>query len=372
MTEEEQISTKDSVLFTPCLNCNQPLSKEKYCPSCGQRNANKNLSIWTLFQDFLGDYFSFDSKFFTTLVPLFTKPGQVPFEFIHGKRIRHIPPFRILIFSSFIFFFIWGLTFNPDENDSRNLSSLLNQEKTKSALADVLEKDSLRATADSLSLLPETGESNSRKERLQAELNALEKESNGLFKIDIGDSLSNESGLDNKIETMLRLVEEGNSIKFAVDSVGKDNSANEKRVLTQIAKVSTSDRGTLVKYFIGNLSLIILIIQPFLALLLKLVYIRKRKQFKYIGHLIFSFYFHAWVLVLFTLCILIKQLWEGMPLIAFIFIPSLIYPLFAVRRYYGQGWPKTILKTVLILLGYLCFIAPFFLICSFAASFYFF
>jgi hypothetical protein len=370
MNENEDTSIEPRIEH--CLNCEKRLSNERYCPDCGQLNVNKNITIWSLFQDFMGDYFSFDSKFFTTLIPLFTKPGQVPLEFLQGKRIRHIPPFRILIFSSFLFFFIWGLTFNPDEKDPRRISSFIKEEIAKSDVEVEQVKDSLSLALDSLTLLPQSIEADIRLGRFQADLKELEQESNGIFKFTGDDSVSTKSRFINKIVTILRMVEEGNSIKLAVDTVAKDNTANEKKVLTQIAKVSTSDRGTLIKYFIGNLSLIILIIQPFLALLLKLIYIRKRQHFKYIGHLIFSFYFHAWVLVLFTLFILIKQIWEGMPLAAFVLIPSMIYLLLAVRRYYGQGWPKTVLKTLLIALGYLCFIAPFFLFCSFAASFYFF
>jgi hypothetical protein len=333
-----------------CLNCETTLNNEAYCPVCGQENTNRNISIWTLIQDFLGDYFSFDSKFFTTLIPLFISPGRVPQEFIEGHRVKHIPPFRILIFSSFVFFTIWGLTFDPEPNEERSMSTILRENVTTSA-------DSLNQVLDSLQLTTIN-------ELQQTTADELD------FNFNLGGDSS--SGVTEKMKAFLGLLDQGVNLQEAVDSVAVDNSDLEKLVFTQVGKMYTSEQAALTKYFIGNLSLMILVIQPFFALLLKLIYIRRRKIHKFIGHLVFSFYFHAWLLVLFTIGLLIQTFWEEFPLTEFIIFPSLIYLFFALKKYYRQSWGKSFLKLFLVFLFYAGVIIPLFFILSMLTSFFFF
>jgi hypothetical protein len=326
-----------------CLNCSQSLMSQNYCPNCGQENSNRNLSVWILLGDFMRDYFSFDAKLFRTLVPLMIKPGRVPKEFIEGKRVRHIPPFRILIFTSFLFFFIWGITFDSGSDGDDRVSSMVNQGL-----------DSLNSATEG--------------KDVQAVILGNDMAN---FQLTNGD-LDEESGTQMKIEQIKLLVDKGFSVKQAVDSVAVDNTVMEKKLYTQIAKIYTSDKSTLVKYFIGNLSLIILVIQPFFAFLLWLIYVRKRKKYRYIQHLIFSFYFHAWALVMCTVGVLLQQIFKTFDLASFMLAISGLYILVGMKYFYEQNWLKTILKTALVGILYLGLIIPTFLVISFLVSFYFF
>lgn len=90
-----------------CRNCNEILKEKcKYCPFCGQDTSDKIVSIKALFKDFLGDYFGFDSKIFKSIVPLMFKPGFLTVEYICGKRVKYIPPLRMYIIVSIIFFLL--------------------------------------------------------------------------------------------------------------------------------------------------------------------------------------------------------------------------------------------------------------------------
>lgn len=92
-----------------CFNCHTPFTQnENYCPNCGQENHSRQASTRMLLDDFLKDYIAFDSKLFKSVVPLLTKPGFVTMEFLNGKRQKYIPPIRVFIFLSFIYF---GLTY---------------------------------------------------------------------------------------------------------------------------------------------------------------------------------------------------------------------------------------------------------------------
>jgi len=58
--------------------------------------------------DFLGDYFTFDSLIVRSVRPLIFNPGFLTLEYIAGKRVRYIPPLRMFIFISILFFLILG------------------------------------------------------------------------------------------------------------------------------------------------------------------------------------------------------------------------------------------------------------------------
>ena len=47
---------------------------------------------------FIGDYFHYDNKFWTTFKALITKPGQVTLDYIEGRRARYLNPIQLYIF----------------------------------------------------------------------------------------------------------------------------------------------------------------------------------------------------------------------------------------------------------------------------------
>ena len=94
---------------TSCYNCDTLLGQsENYCPNCGQENHSRQASVRVLASDFLKDYLAFDSKLFRSVIPLISKPGFITEEYLNGKRQQFIPPIRVFLFLSFIYF---GLSF---------------------------------------------------------------------------------------------------------------------------------------------------------------------------------------------------------------------------------------------------------------------
>ena len=99
-----------------CLNCGERLKDHmNYCPSCGQENHKMTVGLKLLISDFFKDYLTFDSKIFRSLKPLIMQPGALTKEYSSGKRALYIPPIRLYIFISFVFFFVSSLSiFNDD------------------------------------------------------------------------------------------------------------------------------------------------------------------------------------------------------------------------------------------------------------------
>lgn len=110
-----------------CLNCDAEVNG-KFCSNCGQENLDLHDSFWHFLGHSLGHYFHFDSKFFNTVKPLFTKPGQLSIDYIEGKRTRYIPPVSLFIFISIVFFLITPLFKKADKPQHHNNSQIFTPE----------------------------------------------------------------------------------------------------------------------------------------------------------------------------------------------------------------------------------------------------
>lgn len=74
-----------------CINCNSELSGS-YCSTCGQRGEIERITTKSLFSNYVGRIFGFDTKFLRTIRDLTLSPGKVGRTFIEGNRVRYIDP----------------------------------------------------------------------------------------------------------------------------------------------------------------------------------------------------------------------------------------------------------------------------------------
>lgn len=104
-------NNKEQIL---CANCDTLLQDGfNFCPNCGQEYKEKE-NVKLLFSQFLSDYFTFDSKIGRSVFPLVVKPGFLTLEYLKGRRIHYIPPLRMFIFLSIIFFILLGFSSSSD------------------------------------------------------------------------------------------------------------------------------------------------------------------------------------------------------------------------------------------------------------------
>lgn len=59
-----------------------------------------------MIREFLGDLFAFDSRFWRSIPALIFRPGTMISEYVGGKHVMYVPPFRLYVFVSFIFFLL--------------------------------------------------------------------------------------------------------------------------------------------------------------------------------------------------------------------------------------------------------------------------
>jgi hypothetical protein len=100
------ITAEGSVL---CANCHAPLTGP-YCAACGQARVRGDRSVAHLLRNLIEDVISFDSRVLRTARALVLRPGELARAFREGRTQPYVPPVRLYLFVSLLFFLILSFT----------------------------------------------------------------------------------------------------------------------------------------------------------------------------------------------------------------------------------------------------------------------
>lgn len=110
-----------------CLNCDHHLDiSDGFCSYCGQKNSSKPLNLKELLVEFFSGLISYDSRFRKTISALVFYPGKLSEEYIQGKRIKYVNPFRFFISTAIVFFLAISWI---NRDDLKELKSTLENER---------------------------------------------------------------------------------------------------------------------------------------------------------------------------------------------------------------------------------------------------
>lgn len=310
-----------------CLNCHEQIGDSNFCPHCGQQNTDKKLPVKQIMHDVLGDVLTFDSKFFKSLIPLLIKPGYLTNEYLSGKRVSFIFPFRLYLFITFLFFFVITVNTMIDKNylaDSENEAVKIDSTESISEI----EKDSLINIIDTYSIYLPDKASNRIKARIDSAYqtgNDSTKTAKKNFEVNLWEKSDNDffNYFQKKAEYLSNR-EDGDQIFW-------------KELINQIPKV-------------------MFILLPVFALILKLLYFRRKIY--YIEHLIFSLHFHTYVFINLMLAVFFPY-WY---VILFVLLSIHINLFLSLRQVYEQSRIKTFLKMGLLMGTYSFLMIPAFVL----------
>jgi len=65
-----------------------------------------DISLREFVGELLGNLVSFDSRVWRTLVPLLFRPGELTARYLAGQRVRFVPPVRLYVFVSILYFLL--------------------------------------------------------------------------------------------------------------------------------------------------------------------------------------------------------------------------------------------------------------------------
>jgi hypothetical protein len=332
-----------------CLNCHIHV-KGRYCHRCGQENIEPKESVWDLVSHFFRDITHFDGKFFSTVKYLFKKPGFLSTEYMTGRRAAYVNPIRMYIFTSAFFFLIF---FSFTKVDKSIIVSEAQINGKSFALIEGM--DSLAFDSFTKNINKASG-----KPALPMTRSAFKK---------YFDSTVMMSGGIQFTDTKYKSRAEYDSA--LASGKRKDNWVRRLLIYKQIElnkKYHNLGKEQAVKDFLNillhSLPQIFFILLPIFALILKILYIR-RKEYYYVNHSIFSIHFYIFsfitMLILFGLGELnVKSDWGFITLIQVLMGFGIYFYLYkAMRNFYRQRRAKTIFK--FIILSFALFISILFL-----------
>jgi hypothetical protein len=88
-----------------CKNC-RALLAGRYCSNCSQAADVHVPTTLELVHELLEGLTHSDSRLWRTLTTLWFKPGKLTEEFVAGRRVAYLPPFRLYLILSIVFFLI--------------------------------------------------------------------------------------------------------------------------------------------------------------------------------------------------------------------------------------------------------------------------
>ena len=82
-----------------CPNCGAR-ADGRFCPSCGQHQMRGRLTLRRLWTEFASRVFNLNRGLLATVVGLSRQPGQVPLDYVEGRRGRYTNPLTYLLLAS--------------------------------------------------------------------------------------------------------------------------------------------------------------------------------------------------------------------------------------------------------------------------------
>jgi hypothetical protein len=331
--------------LTHCENCGAPLSGP-YCGQCGQAAIDYRRSFGQVLVDVLNEFLNWDSKFFATIALLIVKPWRLTNEFVAGHRVRYVHPLRLYLLASILFFFAVnygakGIRFDPTKFPDEKRAEIA------AAIAD--KRDEIEAELSKDNLTPE------QRQKVQKALDYLTKPTSSATTTPTPEQTPSPTAAPSASPT----AESGQQTygpvgdrPFVVFDDAKSTTPFERWIEGR-AKEKMGEHGTKMGLFIStlfsNLPYMMLCCIPLFALVLKLLYIRRRLF--YIDHLIYALHIHTFFYTAIMLIVLATiALTRFAPgaiagwLIALLWIAFVTQIFLSIRYVYRQGWFFSIFK----------------------------
>jgi hypothetical protein len=316
-----------------CENCSALLTG-RWCSQCGQTAIDYRRSFRHVIVDALDSFLNFESKFFATIGWLIARPWHLTNEFLAGRRVRYVHPLRLYLLVSIIFFFVVNYWAKSIKTDPSKLSA-----EDRADVATELNNDP--------DIPPGV------KARVQRALDAK-----GLTQSE-GQTSPSPAAAGTPQPTAVASPPQATTLPPPPGDFGpmvrldKPPSTQFEKWLEQRAKEKMGEHGSKMALFIttlfSNLPYMMLCCIPLFALVLKVLYVRKR--IFYIDHLVYALHIHSFAYLAIMLIVLITiGLNRSIPgtfagwVIAALWITFAVQVFLSIRRLYRQGWFFTVFK----------------------------
>ncbi len=331
-----------------CKNCTATLPAAAFfCSNCGERYAPVKKTVGQLFRDFLKETLNLESKTYRSLRDLLV-PGKLTQAYFSGRQKSYLSPIRIFLIFAAIHFAAMSSLFSvlfakrlDDIGIKRREMGYFNlYTKQLNTICQDLKQEFLPARPIVRSVL-DSVENKMKQNRPRNDFHDnvgfgyLEVE-NGKFKPHTI-TLKEQDYINPDPDTLLARTKVS----------GYWSRLQVKQTFKLISNINNFTQFLLAKF-----TLMVLFMLLGLALVLKILYLRRKKYF--VEHLVFTIHYHSFAFLIMSIVFLFVPVKEYYPLInGMALLLILIYLFWAMKRYYQQSFFKTLFKFLVLNFSYL-------------------
>ncbi|MDF1697443.1 MAG: DUF3667 domain-containing protein [Saprospiraceae bacterium] len=333
-----------------CLNCDTTFpesvddQQEYFCPNCGQSNKESRLSFFRLIKDAISNVFNLDSRLIHTVRDIF-HPSRLARTYIEGKRKYYVNPARLFIFTliALVTFSVFTMHFEKSAMGVDRLYS--NAERSKML-------DEFNSLVDTLDIKGNEPFVDSMRTNLFRKVRSLKTDT-------LGKNVNLFASKGRSIESFG--ISSYDGVHLDQDSLFKKYQVVDfwdKIKVGQFIRVRLDPAGG-IKYAVKNITWAIFITVVLISFLLKLLYIRS--SYYLVEHVVLILYSHSLLFMLFGLNLFINEyvyieqigesLKEGFAAVSILFV--FIIQFLSIKKYYRQGFFKTLIKQIIINIAYI-------------------
>lgn len=354
-----------------CENCGTKL-EGPWCHRCGQHDFEFHRSFWHVFMEALETIFHFEGKFFRNIVTLLFSPGRLTADFNAGKRASQMPPFRLYIFVSFVFFLLIFLGSDDEDfvrtSDKPKPGLSVNGEHVatiggawRDATTQVKDGD----WKDPNKLTAAIQEAAGKTQQAVADAEAARKAESApaASPSTTAPAAAEEKPAEPKPKRLVDQIREAadqakSGVEQAAGPIAEEKKPESVRYLEDSLKRlnDPEHRHRVAESFKHHLPQMLMMCLPFFALFTRVLF-RKSGQV-YLQHLVLAVHFHTFI----YLWILFRNGWTALANLPgwglggwvnfFATLWLYVYPVVMLRRLFANSWPKTIVKTFILAFVY--------------------
>jgi Protein of unknown function (DUF3667) len=346
----------------PCANCGAPMHGP-YCYACGQPEKGMIRQLASVLSDVLDTVFNIDSRVFRSLLPLYFRPGYLTVEYFAGRRVRYVTPFRLFFFLCLIAFFAIQIALNID-GANLNIGSHLSDVDNAKTAAEVEQRMQAALagieTAKSSANMPDAALKSLQKSEDAIRKNAEKR----LAYLKLRDEAiakgqkpppdpSEDEGEISFDGTPWNPATHPIKVSWLPDFANAELNDMAVRAKENIVAAKRDPR-RLIEAVFSRLPWTLALLMPLFAVLLKIVYIFKRRL--YMEHLMVALHSHAFIFMSLLLLAVISLMrgWTSTSVPGLDPVYNLaraavwtwlpVYLFLMQKRVYRQGWTMTTIK----------------------------
>ena len=356
-----------------CPNCATEL-QGPVCHICGQVSDEFHRPVRGLLTELIEGLLALDGRVARTIPNLLFRPGKITRDFLMGKRARYMPPFRLYIIASLVFFLLAPSFDRLDFSDTTAGVSAAFQETEgpRAQLGEQIDRE-LAAAVEAGEMTPEQRAETEQALRTlglgaapgePADANAPQSGAEPSGAVEDGQTPADAGAVQGRADSPLHVTAtrdgddsgglvigpggDPDQIRafFAPEDYGEAAPASilplqTRRFLGERFAEVSEDPGGWAEATGAWVPRIMFVMVPIYALLLSLVYAWRRRFFFY-DHLIVSLHFHSALFLAMSVGLLIGGAWAFAALMLF----SNVYLYRLNRVVYARGRVSSILRTL--------------------------